>query len=308
MAEIVVIGSANLDFTVISPSLPRPGETLIGQRFFQECGGKGANQAVAAARLGGKVAMVARIGDDPAGSSILYALQEAGVDTAYVKVDPESASGTAHITVDSAGQNTIIVVAGANERLGTEDVERARSMIAAAKLVMLQLEIPLETARYALQVAHEYGVPVMLDPAPAPKGALPREFYALSAITTPNETEAEALCGFPIDGEEAAARAALLLRERGIGAPVVKLGAQGAIYLDGEQPRHLPAFRVETVDTTAAGDSFAAGLAVAMVEGLAQVEALRFASAVGALTATKYGAQSALPRRAEVEAFLAERA
>lgn len=305
MAEILVIGSANVDFTVLAPHLPRPGETLLGRRFFQECGGKGANQAVAAARLGGKVGMVARIGADAAGRTILATLQAAGVDTAYVTVDPSTESGTAHITVDDQGQNSIVVVSGANMALSPADVDQARPAIAQAKLVMLQLEIPLETALHALRVAKEYGVPVMLDPAPAPAGSLPSEFYQLSTFATPNETEAEALCGFAIEGEPSATLAAQLLRQRGIASPVVKLGARGAVYLDGDQPRHLPAFKVETVDTTAAGDSFAGGLAVATVEGRSQAEALRFASAVGALTATRYGAQSSLPTRTEVEAFLA---
>lgn len=305
--DILVIGSASIDYNVVTPALPRPGETVLGTRFFQVCGGKGANQAVGAARLGGKVGMVVRVGDDDAGRTILGALRGAGVGTDYAVVDPENPSGTAHITVDEQGQNAIVVVPGSNGALSPADIDRARPAIQQAKLVMLQLEIPLETARYALAVARKYGVPTMLDPAPAPARALKPEFYRLSTWITPNETEAEALVGFPIEHFEVAARAAQALRFKGVTNPVVKLGAGGSVYLDlVHQPIHVPAFKVETVDTTAAGDAFAAGLAVALVEGKPHGDALRFASAAGALTATRYGAQPALPTRAEVEALISQ--
>jgi ribokinase len=305
MVDIVVVGSASIDFNVTTPRLPRPGETVLGHRFFQVCGGKGANQAVGCARLGGRVAMVARVGDDPAGRTILAALQEAGVNTDYVTVDPAEGSGTAHIAVDDRGENSIVVVPGSNAKLSPADIDRARPAIAAAKLVMLQLEIPLETARYAMQVAREYGVATMLDPAPAPASPLPPEFYRLSTWATPNENEAAALCGFAITDVASAAAAARWLALQGVTEPVVKLGAGGSVYLADAQPVHVPAFTVTAVDTTAAGDAFAAGLGVALVEGQAPAEALRFASACGALAATKYGAQPALPARPEVERLIA---
>lgn len=306
MYDIIVVGSASIDFNVTAPHLPKPGETVLGHRFFQVCGGKGANQAVGCARLGGKVAMVARVGDDPAGRTIRTALQEAGVSTEYVTVDASAASGTAHIFIADGGENAIAVVPGTNGLLSRADIDRARPAIRQAKLVMLQLEIPVDTALYALQVAREYGVRTMLDPAPAPAKPLPAEFYELTTWATPNENEAGALVGFTIDGIPAAVRAARELKARGVALPVVKLGAGGSICLYGEWPVHIPAFRVEPVDTTAAGDAFAAGLGVALVEGRSEQDALRFASACGALTTTKYGAQPALPTRDEAERLTAE--
>ncbi|MGE5675828.1 MAG: ribokinase [Mycobacterium leprae] len=305
MYDIIVVGSASIDFNVTAPHLPAPGETVLGTRFFQVCGGKGANQAVGCARLGGKVAMVLRVGADPAGQTIIAALREAGVGTDYVTVDQEQASGTAHISIAETGENAIIVVPGSNGALSPADIDRARPAIARAKLLMVQLEIPLATALYALQVAQEYGVPTMLDPAPAPKAALPEAFYRCSTWVTPNESEAAALCGAAVDSPHTAAAAAKLLAERGVANPVVKLGGGGSVYLAGGRPIHVPAFVVETVDTTAAGDAFAAGLAVALVEGQIAADALRFASAAGALTATQYGAQPALPTRAALEQLLA---
>lgn len=305
MVDIVVIGSASMDYSVTAPSLPKPGETVLGDRFFQVCGGKGANQAVGCARLGGRVALVARVGEDAAGQQIRQALAESGVLTDYVLADGTVASGSAHITVDAAGQNSIVVVPGANALLTPADICRARPAIATAKLVMLQLETPLETVQYAIEVAKAHGVPVMLDPAPAPDGPLPAEFYSLSSWITPNETEAGALVGFAIGGPAEAVKAARALRERGVAHPVVKLGAAGGVCLEGDQPVGVPAFRINAVDTTAAGDAFAAGLAVALVEGMSQADALRLGAAAGALTATRYGAQSALPTRAEVDELIA---
>jgi ribokinase len=302
MSDIVVVGSASIDFNVTSPRLPQPGETVLGHRFFQVCGGKGANQAVGAARLGGRVTMVARVGDDDAGQTILANLREAGVNTEYIAIDAEVGSGTAHITVDDGGENAIVVVSGSNARMSRADIDRARPAIASAKMVMLQLEIPLDTARYAMEVAAEFGVPVMLDPAPAPAQALPEAFYRLATWLTPNENEATALCGFRIGDVASAARAVDFLAARGVSSPVVKLGAAGCVYAGG----HVPAFQVKTVDTTAAGDAFGAGLAVALVEGRPVAEALRFASAAGALTATRYGAQPALPTRTEVDRMVQE--
>lgn len=304
MVDIVVIGSASMDYNVTAPHLPKPGETLLGHRFFQVCGGKGANQAVACARLGGRVAMVARVGDDAAGKEIRQSLTDVGVSTEYVLVDSTVASGSAHITIDDAGENSIVVVPGANALLAPDDIDRARPVIATAKLVMLQLEVPLETVRHAIQVAKAHGVPVMLDPAPAPAAPLPAEFYSLSDWLTPNETEAGALVGLSIDGAAEAVKAARILRERGVAHPVVKLGAAGSVFLDGDQPVGIPAFRINAIDTTASGDAFAAGLAVALVEGKSHAEAMRFGSATGALTATRYGAQSALPSRAEVDELI----
>ncbi|MDB4894633.1 MAG: ribokinase [Firmicutes bacterium] len=302
MSDIMVIGSASIDFNVTAPRLPAAGETVLGHRFFQVCGGKGANQAVAAAVLTGRVAMVARVGDDAAGRTIVAALQAAGVDTRYVTVDNHAPSGTAHITVGDGGENAIVVVPGSNAQLSRADIDAARPAIASAKVLMLQLEIPMSTALYALQVAAEYRVPTILDPAPAPAEPLPEAFYPLAAWATPNENEAAALCGFTIDGVAAATRAVRLLQQRGVRMPVVKLGAAGSVYAGG----HVPAFKVKVVDTTAAGDAFAAGLAVALVEGKRPADALRFASAVGALTTTRYGAQPALPNRAEVAELLAQ--
>lgn len=302
MNRIVVFGSLNMDLVVRAPRLPVPGETVRGHTFFTAPGGKGANQAVAAARLGAPTVMVGRVGGDPFGTDLLENLQAAGVDVAGVLVDRRTHSGVAVIVVDDRGQNQIVIAAGANGRVESADVERLRPFLDGAALLLLQLEVPLPAVVEAARAAQHVDVPVMLDPAPA-SADLPDELYRLTDYLTPNEVEAAHLVGFPLDSEEAIAEAARRLRQRGASTVIIKLGARGAYCASDSETFFVPAFPVKAVDTVAAGDAFNGGLAVALAEGRPLHEAIRWAAAVGALSVTREGAQPSMPTRAEVEAF-----
>lgn len=299
---IVVFGSINMDLVVRSPRLPLPGETLTGHSFFTAPGGKGANQAVACARLGAPTRMIGRVGDDVFGSTLRDGLRADGVEIERVFVQPAISSGTAVITVNDAAENTIIIVPGANGQVGADDLARLAEVLAGASALLLQLEVPLEAVVAAAQAARARGVPVILDPAPAQE--LPAELYAATDIITPNEIEAAMLVGFAIDGEASAARAAEQLLARGVRKAVIKLGARGAFWHDGAASGFIPAFKVQAIDTVAAGDAFNGGLAAALDAGLPLAEALRWGMATGALSTTKAGAQPSLPRRHEVLALL----
>ncbi len=302
MNRIVVFGSVNMDLVVRAPRLPVPGETLGGHEFFTAPGGKGANQAVAAARLGAPTVMVGRVGGDAFGAELLESLRAADVDAAGVLVDGETHSGVAVIVVDEAGQNQIVIAAGANGRVGAADVARLRPFLEGAALLLLQLEVPLPAVVAAAKAARQAGVLVVLDPAPA-RADLPDELYRSTNILTPNEVEAAHLVGFPVDSLEAAAEAARRLRQRGVETVVVKMGAKGAFCATEGDRFFVPAFPVEAVDTVAAGDAFNGALAVALAEGRPLREALRWAAAAGALSVTRRGAQPSMPTRAEVEAL-----
>jgi ribokinase len=298
--RICVVGSANVDLTFRTPRLPRPGETLAGRSFQLGLGGKGANQAVAAARLGAAAALVACLGDDTFGRESLRRYQAEGLDTAFVRLHGELPTGTAAIVVDDQAQNCILVVAGANAGLSPADVRAAAPAIQQADLLLCQLEVPLETTLEAFRLARAAGVRTVLTPAPA--AALPEELLLLCDLCVPNETEAEFLTGQAIDGVGAAETAAGELRRRGVEAVVVTLGGRGALLLDDAGPTHVPAVPVQAVDPTGAGDAFTAALAVFWAEGPGLREAARQASAVAALTVTRPGTQTAFPTRAEVEA------
>lgn len=301
---LVVVGSLNLDLVVRAPRLPQPGETLHGDSLDLVSGGKGANQAVAAARLGARTALVGRVGDDAFGVRLRDALSAAGVDIAPVEVTPQTTSGVALITVDAAGQNAIIVIGGANSWLTPDDVERQRARIAAADALLLQLEVPLPTVTRAARVARAAGVWTVLDPAPAPSCALPDELYEVDCFT-PNQTEAETLTGRPVRSVAEAVQAAAILAERGARTVVIKLGELGAVWRDeGGRTGHVPAPSVNVVDTTAAGDAFTAALAYGVAAGVGLEEAVRWGCAAGALAVTKAGAQPALPTAAEVRDLL----
>ena len=299
----VVFGSINLDLVVKTPRLPLPGETLTGHGFTTAPGGKGANQAVAIARLEVSSYMVGRVGGDNFGRELLASLQGAGVQTEYVLVDKNISSGVAAIAVDDAGENQIIVIPGANGRVDKTDVERLQDVLSEAKVLLLQLEIPLKSVIIAAQVAKATGVQVILDPAPAQN--LPDELYPLVDIITPNETEAGQLVGFPVNGQEAATEAARVLLQKGVGCAIVKLGAKGVVCATSAETFFTPAFPVMTVDTVAAGDAFNGGLTAALVEGLPLRQAIVWGAAAGALAATKPGAQAAMCDRATLETFLA---
>jgi len=298
--RIVVVGSSNTDMIVQAGRLPLPGETVLGGDLAIAPGGKGANQAVAAARLGAAVTFVARVGQDMFGQEALRNFQREGLDIRYLVQDPQAPSGVALIVVGPGGQNIIAVAPGANRRLTPADVEAARPAFAQARAVLLQLEIPIETVLAAAQAGRAAGATVILNPAPAPSRPLPAALFEAVDILTPNETEATALTGKQ-EPEEAAAA----LLERGVGTVIVTLGAKGALVATGfDHMQHIPGFRVKAVDATAAGDAFNGGLAVALAQREALDAAVRYAHAVAALSVTRLGAQPSLPTAAEVEAFL----
>ena len=301
--QIVVIGSSNTDLILRLDHIPRPGETVLGGAFATAAGGKGANQAVAAARAGGQVTFVARLGRDGFGDVALAGFKRDGLDTRFVWRDRAAPSGVALIFVAKDGENAIGVAGGANARLSPADVCKARRVIARADVVLLQLETPLETVRAAAELAARAGVRVILNPAPA--RPLPAALLRHVTILTPNEMEAELLTGVAVRDETTAAQAAEKLRARGVGIVIVTLGARGA-WLAGPGVQQLvPGFKVRAVDTTAAGDVFNGALAVALGEGRALPEAVRFANAAAAVSVTRPGAQPSAPRRREIERLLA---
>ncbi len=303
MANIVVIGSLNMDIIAVAPRLPIPGETLTGLRCLNEPGGKGANQAYAAAKLGGDVAMFGRVGADDYGVRMRANLQEVGCNIAAVRAIDES-SGVAMIFVAESGQNSIVVVPGANQRYLPGDFRADAQSLAGAGFVLLQLEIPMETVGAAAQEAKRRGARVILDPAPAPLSASPSLLRYVD-ILTPNEAEATQLVnGSPaqLDLEEARA-VSKRLRDMGARTVIIKLGAQGCLLAESETTMLIPAPKVNVVDTTGAGDVFNAALAVASSEGASLVEACRFAVRAAALSVTRLGAQRSVPSRAELSSF-----
>lgn len=304
--SIVVFGSMNMDLVARAPRLPAPGETLTGHSFATVPGGKGANQAVACARLGAPTRMVGRVGDDVFATALRSSLEGYGVDVSGVAVAGGLPSGIAVIEVDDRGENTIVIVAGANGVVGADDLARLDVALAGARVLLLQLEVPLDTVIAAARAGRERGATVILDPAPARE--LPAELLALADVITPNETEAARLVGYPIAGEDDAARAAGDLRRRGPRHVVVKMGARGAYALDEAGGRVHSAFPVVALDTVAAGDAFNGGLAVALAEGKPFGEALRWGLAAGALSVTRPGAQPSMPDRAELLSLLEQRA
>jgi ribokinase len=304
MKKILVIGSINTDFVVKVDSMPRAGETLLGSGFSQVCGGKGANQAFACGRLGASVEMLGAVGEDALGEACLRNLQSAGVQTGRIRRCGEDLSGIALITVDASGENSIVVVAGANSRVDIPYLEFHRAALEACDLVILQLEIPMDTVVYAARLAKELGKTVLLDPAPA--APLPEELLRCVDYIKPNETELAALTGLPAGSPEEVHAAALALLRRGVGCVTATLGGTGAAIVTHDCFELLPAPRVKAVDTTAAGDSFTAALAVGLSEGLPLREAAAFGIRVSACAVTRPGAQSSIPDRAELAAFYAQ--
>jgi ribokinase len=305
MKNILVVGSSNADMVIRVPRIPKPGETVLGGEFTMAPGGKGANQAVAAARAGGHVTFVARVGDDVFGERALANFEADGIDTRFIFRTPDSPSGIALINVDGRGENSISVASGANALLSAGDIEKADEAFNAADIVLLQLETPMETVRAAAKKARDRGVPVILNPAPA--RPLDDDLLRLIAVLTPNEHEAEFLTGLPVRDESGARESAARLRARGVAAVVITLGERGAYASSPEFEGLVPAFKVDTVDTTAAGDVFNGALAVARAEKEPMNESLRFASAAAALSVTRPGAQPSAPARSEIGSFLAAR-
>ncbi|MBE9052349.1 ribokinase [Nostocales cyanobacterium LEGE 11386] len=304
--SIIVFGSINIDLVATTPRLPVAGETLLGEDFFKIPGGKGANQAVALARLGIPTQMVGRVGAHNFGAELVHNLQVAGVQTDNILIDETVSSGVAIITVDHAGENQILVIPGANGRVNQEDIERLSHLFPTATALLLQLEIPIPAVLAAAQAAKNANLKVILDPAPVQTN-LPNEIYPLVDIITPNEVEAGQLVGFPVDNQESAIKAAKVLLQRGVKCAIVKLGAKGVICATAEEVFFAPAFSVHAIDTVAAGDAFNGGLAAALFTGLSLHQAVVWGSAAGALATTRMGAQTSLPDRLTFDSFLKER-
>ncbi|HOA23984.1 MAG TPA: ribokinase [Aggregatilineales bacterium] len=301
-AHVVVVGSLNMDLVVRAPRIPAPGETLLGGEFHTVPGGKGANQAVAAARLGARVSMVGRLGADDFATQLLANLEADGIDHSAVIQDASTTTGVALIVVADDGQNSIVVASGANMQVTPGDVDAAAETIAAADVLLLQLEIPLDAVQRAAEIAHEHGVPVVLNPAPARD--LPADLLSRVDVLIPNESETALLTGLPVDTGAELEAAARALLDRGISTAILTLGARGAMLATGSEVEIIPTFKVQPVDTTAAGDAFVAGFSVALAEGKPVAEAVRWGNAAGALAVTRMGAQTSLPRRAELEQLL----
>jgi len=301
-AKVVVVGSSNMDLVVKSSRIPVVGETILGGDFIMVPGGKGANQAVAAAKLGARVCFVAKLGDDLFGRQSLDNFKKEGLDTTHVTLSAEAPSGVALIMVDDAGNNVIVVAPGANGRLSAEDVKKAESDIASSGAVVAQLEVPLDTVAFAGQLAHVAGVPFVLDPAPARR--LPAELLKIVDVLTPNETEAQILTGIEVHDEPSARAAAEKLLDSGVKTVILTMGAQGFLLMDRDKVEFVTARQVDAVDSTAAGDAFTGSLAVGMAQGKSISEAALLANHVAALSVTRMGAQPSMPTLEQVGEFM----
>ncbi len=302
--SIVVVGSSNTDMIIKLDRIPRPGETLLGGEFVMAAGGKGANQAVGAARAGGAVTLVARVGDDMFGARAIVGFKRDRIRVDHIRKDKTAASGVALIFVAKDGENSIAVAGGANARLSPANVRHAAAVISRAKALVLQLETPLETVQAAAAIAAKAGVLAILNPAPA--RPLPDALLQRVSILTPNETEAELLTGLRVDDDATAGRAARKLLARGVKTVILTLGARGALVARGDAIHLVPGFKVRAVDSTAAGDVFNGALAVALAEGKSLIESVRFANAAAAISVTRLGAQPSAPHRAEIDRILRE--
>lgn len=300
--RIAVLGSSNTDMIVKLPNLPGPGETVIGGTFSMAAGGKGANQAVAAARAGGNVTFISRVGNDTFGRQSVAGFANEGMNTSHIEIDARAASGIALILVDQTGENSIGVASGANAEISVSDVEKALGAITSSDIFLTQLEIPLAAAGAAMRKAQQAGVPVILNPAPSQP--LPTDIFSQVSVLTPNEREAEHLTGTRIQDDAGTVQAARSLLKRGVRSVVITLGGRGAYIADPTHGEFIPAFRVRAIDTTAAGDVFSGTLAVALAEKASLREAAVFASAAAALSVTRLGAQPSAPQRADIESFL----
>ena len=303
MKNIVVIGSSNTDMVVKTSHLPVPGETVLGGDFFMNAGGKGANQAVAAARYGNRVVFVAKTGNDLFGEQVRKSMKEDGIVTDYVFIDEEHPSGVALITIDQKAENCIVVAGGANMYLKPEDIDKAKEEILGGDVVLMQLETPIETVEYAAKMAAEAGVKVILNPAPAPAEPLSKELISNLYLITPNRSEASRLTGIEVTDLASAQRAALALYDMGAKNVIVTLGSEGSLVYDGHMMMRVEAIKVEAVDTTAAGDTYNGVLASVMAEGKSIIDAVHVANIAGAISVTRMGAQPAAPTREEIIAM-----
>ena len=302
-ARITIVGSLNMDLVIRSPRIPQPGETIIGSEFQTVPGGKGANQAVAAARQGGQVTMVGRVGEDTFADALLENLASAEIDATYVHRDKQAASGVALIVVDDHGENIIVVASGANMRMTEKDVEAAEAAIADSDVLLLQLEVPLPVVKRAAQIAQSHNVTVVLNPAPA--RVLPPDLLASVDVLVPNESEAALLTGLPVGSQSELEKAASKILNLGVRSVVITLGKRGAFLASADYKSKIyEAFSIQPVDTTAAGDAFVAGLAVNYAAGKTLPDAIRWGNAAGAIAALRFGAQTSLPKENEVQELL----
>ncbi len=300
--NIVIIGSSNTDMIIKLPHIPKPGETVLGGNFSTSAGGKGANQAVSAARAGGEIIFIARVGDDIFGEQAVEGFIKSGINIDNIITDKKAPSGVALIFVDENGENSIAVAPGANASLSPSDITASKDTIASAGIVLLQLEIPLETVRTAAEIAAENGVDIILNPAPA--RPLGDDILRHISILTPNESEAELLTGIKVGDEESAAQAADALSAKGVKTVLITLGPRGVYVSSKDFNGIVPGFSVNAVDTTAAGDVFNGVLALSLSEDMPLVDGVRFSNAAAALSVTRLGAQPSAPYRKEIEDFL----
>lgn len=296
--KIVVIGSSNTDMVVQSHHLPLPGETVLGGKFMINPGGKGANQAVAAAKLGGEITFISKVGNDLLGKELIRGFKKAGIDTEYVFHDKKAPSGVALIMVDRKGENSISVASGSNANLGKQEINQAKSAIKQASLVLVQLEIPVDTVEYIAKICKDLGLRLVLNPAPAQ--LLSKKLLSSIYIMTPNVSEAELLSGVKVKDEASARKAAKALKKKGVQIVIITMGAKGAFVLSNEEDLLVPSIQVDAVDTTAAGDTFNGALAVGIAEGMPLIEAIQFANKAAAISVTRVGAQASVPRRKDI--------
>lgn len=297
--NIIVIGSCNTDMVIKTDHLPAPGETVLGGSFMMNPGGKGANQAVAAARLKGHVSFIAKTGNDLFGKQSVEQYRNEGINVEYIYSDPALPSGVALIIVDVNGENSITVASGANGSLSPEDIRKAQPAIEKADILLMQLEIPMETVEYAARTGKEQGLKVILNPAPA--RALPEKLLQNLYMIIPNETEAEILSGIKVTDWESARKAADIISAKGVDTVVITMGSKGALVKEKGQYHEVPVAKVKPIDTTAAGDTFCGALCVALSEDKSVIDAVKFANKCASISVTRMGAQSSLPHREEID-------
>ena len=298
MNKIIVVGSSNTDMVIKSPKLPGPGETILGGSFFMYAGGKGANQAVAAARLGGKTVFVCKVGTDIFGQQAIQQFGKEGMDTSFVFMDPSQPSGIALINVDAKGENSITVASGANGKLSKDEIDKASLVFEDEDVLLIQLETPLETVIHTIKNAAAKGLKVVLNPAPARN--LPEEIFQYLFAITPNETEAEILTGIPITNEESAQKAANILIQKGVKNVIITLGSKGAYLKNEVFSGIITTEKVDALDTTAAGDCFSGAFCVGVLEGKTCENAVKFACQAASISVSRMGAQASIPYRNEL--------
>jgi len=304
MKKLVVIGSSNMDLVVSTEHFPQPGQTVMGNMFMTNFGGKGANQAVAATLLGGDVTFICKVGNDSYGREMIEKFQKDGIDTKHVTMTDQAATGIAVITVDGKGENTIVVASGANGLLTSEDIRNAEAEISEADVLLMQLETPIEPLITAAQMAHNKGKFVILNPAPAPREALPIELLRNIDLIIPNETEAALITGVEVKDAASAKQAMDALKRLGVKDAMITVGSKGVLAFDNNKVIQVPACKVKAIDTTAAGDTFCGALCVALCRGKGKHEAITFANKAAAYTVRHEGAQCAMPKLEDIQNIL----